>query len=221
MLCKIYVFVNKKGQFGNPLGIVIDDQQKLNKIERQKIAAKLNYSETVFVDDLNSPLVSIFNPTDDMDFSGYAVLGSAYFLKHILGKKFASIRCGTQQVTVTEDNQLIWITAPLAIMPPWNFKQLKTAKEIEQLTKEEFSNQKHLVVWAWIDEKKNLIRARTFAPDWGIPEDEANGSGAMRLATKLNQSLKIIHGLGSEIFAAPVDKNSAKLGGRITLSPMV
>jgi len=37
----------------------------------------------------------------------------------------------------------------------------------------------------------------------------------MVLASKLNKSIKIIHGKGSVIFAAPLDKNTAKVGGLV------
>ena len=63
---------------------------------------------------------------------------------------------------------------------------------------------------------KGLIRARTFAPDWGIPDDEANGSGAMKLAATLERSIEIIHGKGSVIYAKPWKADFADLGGRVT-----
>ncbi len=213
----ILVFVNEKDNFGNPVGIIINEKQKLNKKQRQEIAAKLNYSETVFVNNLEKPSVSIFNPKSEVAFAGHAVLGTAYFLRNQLGKKVTSIRCGKTDVAVSGKGKLTWITAPLSIMPPWNFKQLDSAEAVEKLTKEQFSDQKHLVVWAWIDKSKNLIRARTFAPDWGIPEDEANGSGSMLLATKLKRDLKIIHGKGSVIYTQSHGKKSAKVGGLVKL----
>lgn len=38
----------------------------------------------------------------------------------------------------------------------------------------------HVVCWAWMDEAAGAVRARMFAPRYGIPEDEATGSAAMR-----------------------------------------
>lgn len=206
------VFVNKQGQFGNPVGIVIDDRLSLDKEKRQKIATDLNFSETVFINNLDKPDIQLFNPVHEVTFAGHAVLGTAYFFKH-MGKKFSVINCGKNIISVNFDKELTWITAPLVITPPWNFKQLDTVEEIEKLDKDEYKNQEHIVVWAWIDKNKGLIRARTFASDWGIPEDEANGSGSMLLAAKLNQRLKIIHGLGSEILAKPVTDKLVQLGG--------
>jgi predicted PhzF superfamily epimerase YddE/YHI9 len=62
-----------------------------------------------------------------------------------------------------------------------------------------------------------LIRARTFAPAWGIVEDEANGSGAMKLASNLQKPLKLIHGKGSIIFVKPAGDNQIQVGGQVRL----
>lgn len=71
------------------------------------------------------------------------------------------------------------------------------------------------MVWAWIDKKRGLVRARTFAPDWGILEDQANGSGSMQLAKRLGKRLEIYHGLGSVIYARPKNNSFADIGGRV------
>lgn len=65
------------------------------------------------------------------------------------------------------------------------------------------ASKEHTIVWSWIDKEKGIVRARTFASDWNIPEDEANGSGAMKLANSLNRNLIIHHGKGSVIHSTP------------------
>ncbi|MGH9421068.1 MAG: PhzF family phenazine biosynthesis protein, partial [Thermoanaerobaculia bacterium] len=70
-------------------------------------------------------------------------------------------------------------------------------------------------VWAWIDERQGLIRARTFAPDWDIPEAQGNGSGSMVLAAIVDRVIEIKHGEGSVIFAKPAPDGSADIGGRV------
>lgn len=77
------------------------------------------------------------------------------------------------------------------------------------------SKEEHTFAWAWINEDKGLIRARTFAPDWGIPEDEANGSGSMQLASILERKIEVIHGKGSIIYAKPEKSHFADVGGRV------
>ena len=214
------VFVNEKREFGNPVGIVVDEEHKLGDEERQKIATKLNFSETVFIDSLGTtPEVNIFNPKHKVKFAGHAVLGAVYFINHVLGKKIDSIKCWGKDVAVRFGGEITSVVAPLAIMPNWNFKKFTSSAAVKNLGNDVFSKMEHTFVWAWIDEPKGLVRARTFAPDWGILEDQANGSGSMMLASKLNRNLKIRHGDGSLIFARPVDKNFGEVGGMVSLVP--
>jgi hypothetical protein len=64
------------------------------------------------------------------------------------------------------------------------------------------------------------IRARTFAPDWGVPEEEANGSGSMQLAHKLGRNLEILHGKGS-IIRASVGSSGIAIGGLVRQDPKI
>jgi predicted PhzF superfamily epimerase YddE/YHI9 len=212
------VFVDENGKFGNPVGIVVNDEHKIDDEERQKIATKLDFSEIVFIDSLGTiPEVSIFNPQHKVKFAGHAVLGTVYFINHVLEKSINSIKCGEEMVTIKFDNDVTYISAPLSIMPSWNYKQLDSSNQVEELPKDKISQMEHTFVWAWIDESKGLVRARTFAPDWGIPEDQANGSGSMKLAAQLGKSLKIIHGDGSIIHARPSNTKSVEVGGLVKI----
>ncbi len=209
------VFVNENGDFGNPVGIVLDEPRRLDDELRQKIAAQLGYSETVFIDDLSAPTVSLFNPKYKVEFAGHAVLGVAYFINRILGRDLRSVRCGQADIAVIHDQEHIHIRAPLSVMPPWNIEQVGDALAVERLSANESSQKMHTVVWAWMDKNLGTVRARTFAPDWGIPEDEANGSGSMKLASTLGRNLEILHGKGSMLYVKPWKSNFADLGGRV------
>lgn len=212
------VFVNKMGEFGNPVGIVVDEQNEFDELTRQQTATKLNFSETVFVDSLGKiPEVSIFNPQHKVKFAGHAILGTAFFIKESLGKELTSIKCDSEQVDVKSVDGVICVDAPLSIMPAWKYQQLESSRLVEELTKDEISRLEHTFIWAWEDEVKGLIRARTFAPDWGIPEDQANGSGSMKLAAQLNRDLIITHGMGSVIYARPTGSEYAEVGGLVKI----
>jgi predicted PhzF superfamily epimerase YddE/YHI9 len=100
-------------------------------------------------------------------------------------------------------------------MPSWNYKQLQNAKAVEKISLEDTKNWQHTMAWAWVDEGGGLIRARTFATDWGIPEAQGNGSGFMVLAAKLGRSIEAKHGEGSVIFAKPASNDCADIGGRV------
>ena len=57
---------------------------------------------------------------------------------------------------------------------------------------------------------------RTFASRAGIPEDEACGSGAMRMAAAFGRQLILHHGRGSIIYAKPGPPGYADIGGYVT-----
>jgi len=209
----VFVFTGENGKFGSPVGIVLDENRKLNTIFRQKIAADLSLSETVFINNLNEPNISIFNPQREVAFAGHAVLGTVYLINKLLNTKIRTIKCGSETVAVFNKNGIYYIQAPLSIMPSWNHEQLDSASEVENLSEKICASKKHTYVWSWVNEKDGLIRARTFAPDWGISEDEANGSGSMLLSTKLNRSIRVLHGKGSVIYAKPINSGFVEVGG--------
>lgn len=110
---------------------------------------------------------------------------------------------------------MFWARAELRSTPPWWHERLASPEEIDSLKEPQAKVQDHVQLWAWIDEAAGLIRSRTFAPGWGIPEDEANGSGCMRLAAALGRELIECHGAGSIIHARPSSPGFAEVGGRV------
>jgi predicted PhzF superfamily epimerase YddE/YHI9 len=72
-------------------------------------------------------------------------------------------------------------------------------------------------VWAWIDEAAGMIRARYFATDYGIVEDEATGAAAVKMGAVLGRPLTIRQGVGSEIVVSPLADGSVEIGGRVAL----
>ena len=211
----VLVFANEEGKFGNPVGIVSDILQVISSEKRQKIIANLGFSESVFIENFTSGKVSIFNPIKEVRFAGHALIGTAYFISHMLSKPISFLECKGGKVQFWQEDRLTWIHASLTGTPPWHHEQLQNSTEIENLTSSQTTTKKHTMVWAWIDEKRGIIRARTFAPDWGIPEDQGNGSGSMQLATILDRSLEIHHGEGSVIYAKPAENDFADVGGMV------
>ncbi len=76
-------------------------------------------------------------------------------------------------------------------------------------------NQDMTQLWAWEDEAAGTMRVRTFAGRVGIPEDEACGSGAMRMAAAFGRHLILHHGRGSVIHAKPGPPGYADIGGYV------
>ena len=209
------VFANDDGEFGNPVGVVVDTEQKINSSDRQKIATESGYSEIVFIDNFENGNVSIYTPVHQIPFAGHALVGVAYFLKQKFDYKLPRLFSLNSEIKIWTTEKLTWVNGSLSILPKWNFEQLDSSDKVNGLSLDQTANKLHTFVWAWLDESKGLIRARTFANDWGIPEDEANGSGSMRLASNLNREITVIHGKGSVIHARPSTNNSAEVGGLV------
>lgn len=70
-------------------------------------------------------------------------------------------------------------------------------------------------LWAWINEDQGFMCARTFAQRAGIAEDEACGSGAVRMAAAFGRPLTLYHSRGSIIFARPGPPGFAAIGGYV------
>lgn len=211
----IRVFVNKKGEYGNPVGIIVDLQKNISKERRQAISTKLGFSESVFINQLDPVRVNIFNPQREVSFAGHAMVGTAWFIRIKLNLEANYIECLGGRIKTWQKNDLTWIQAKMSAMPPWQYEELKGANEVESYPTDKAESKEHTIVWSWQDKDNSIIRARTFAPDWGIPEDEANGSGSMKLASMLKSKIQVIHGKGSVIYANPVTANLIEVGGRL------
>ncbi len=209
------VFVDANGNYGDPASVVIDEGKHIADAERQGIARSLATGETIFVNDLSKANISVIHPQGEIGFAGVGVLGAAWLLTELRSKPTETMQGRDGDIKIWQEGDVTWASASLSTMPPWNYKQLDNVEAVERIALEETTAMQHTMVWAWIDEAKGLIRARTFASDWDIPEAEGNGSGSMVLAAKLKRDIEIKHGEGSAIFAKPADSNSAGIGGRV------
>ena len=219
----VRVFTSKQGQYGSPAGVVIDEGSQISPEKRKQIAKQLGFSETVFVNRKSPAEVSIYGLQGEVNFASAPLLGTAWLLSKLQGKLIDSITCNGKQIKVLEEDTLTWIIVDdLDGTPPWHHKQLKTYQEVEALDPKNEPFKEHTYAWAWIDSSLRIarVRARTFAPDWDIPEEEANGSGSMQLAHKLGRNLEIIHGKGS-VIRASVGTTGIAIGGWVKEDPKV
>lgn len=197
------VFTNEKGEFGNPVGIIVDTENKIDNKNRQQMAIDSGFSEIVFINNIETKDVSIFSPTRQIPFAGHALVGTSYYFNNVLNTPTVEIISMGKVIKSWQENNLTFVEADLSILPNWNFKEYKTPEEIEQITIQDASILEHTLVWSWVDKENGIVWARTFASDWDIPEDEANGSGSMKLASLVGGKLTVRHGKGSVIHATP------------------
>ncbi len=214
-------FCDDDGEFGNPVGVVFDFDSLLSNEARQELAAKSGFSECVFVNDLEKRSINTFTPQNEIPFAGHATVGTAYAISDIYDVPMIDLNGVDGSIPVWEENGVVWVRSDLSATPPWWHERVVSREALEALDGPQSANQVHAQLWAWIDETSGSIRSRTFAPGWGIPEDEANGSGCMRLSAALGREIKVLHGKGSLIFAKQSEPGSADVGGRVARRPPV
>lgn len=210
------VFTDADNKFGDIATVVIDEGRELSDKQRLAITKELNTVETVFVNDLASADISIMHTQGETNFAGVAALGTAYLLSKLNSKPLKNMKGRAGDIIVSQDEGLVWVRASLSAMPPWQHKHLDSVKAVEDIKVEDTKDWEHTVVWAWIDEAKGLVRARTFATDWDIPEAQGNGSGSMLLSAIVDKPIEIKHGEGCVIYAKPAKNNCADIGGRVS-----
>ncbi|MGC5410440.1 PhzF family phenazine biosynthesis protein, partial [Streptomyces sp. DT225] len=69
------VFCDPDGRHGNALGVVRDGRRIPGRADRQELAGKLGFSETVFVDDPERGRLDIYTPGLRLPFAGHPVVG--------------------------------------------------------------------------------------------------------------------------------------------------
>jgi predicted PhzF superfamily epimerase YddE/YHI9 len=206
------VFVGEGGAGGNPLGVFLDGSAVLEE-DRQRVAADLGFSETVFVDDAERGELRIFTPATDLPFAGHPLVGTAWLLARE-GSEASVLRPPAGEVPVRFDGDLTFISGRPEWAPEYEHIELGSPAEVEALEGPPDGHD-HAGVWAWEDRGAGRIRARVFPVRIGIQEDEATGAHAVRLAAQLGRRITIQQGKGSLILAEPQPDGTVEIGGRV------
>lgn len=208
------VFVGPDGGGGNPLGVVLDGSAVPERAARQALAAKLGFSETVFVDDRAAGRLRIFTPAAELPLAGHPLVGTAWLLAQT-GSAVGVLRPPAGEIPTWTEGEETWIRARPEDAPAFELRQLASAAEVDAHPLAE--PHELLEVWAWEVEEAGEVRARVFAPAVGVAEDEATGSAALRLCAQEGRPLRIRQGTGSLILARPGGDGTVEIGGRCAL----
>jgi hypothetical protein len=111
---------------------------------------------------------------------------------------------------------LTFIAAEAEWSPEFEYRQLPGPADVHALP-DPPPDADSLYAWAWIDESAGTIRARMFAPRYGVPEDEATGSAALALCVLLGRPVTIHQGHGSVLVARPLGEGRGEVGGSVAL----
>jgi predicted PhzF superfamily epimerase YddE/YHI9 len=204
------VFCDAEGAHGNALGVVLDGPS-VPADDRQAIATRLGYSETVFIDDPAQGRFAIYTPATELPFAGHPTVGTAWILARE-GFEVDSLRPPAGKIGVRRDGDLTWVSARSEWSPPFELRQVASAAEVDGLPVLESGM---VYAWAWIDEDAGLVRARSFVPEVGVPEDEATGAAALKLCAELGRPIEVRQGRGSLIHANPLADGVVEIGGLV------
>jgi predicted PhzF superfamily epimerase YddE/YHI9 len=209
------VFVAPDGTGGNPLGVFLDGAG-VPEGRRQAVAADLGFSETVFVDDPAAGGVRIFTPAAELPFAGHPLVGTSWLLARER-TAVAVLRPPAGEVpTFLDGDGVTWIRGRAEWAPEMDFRQLEDPGQVDTLDGAP-DGLGFVDCWAWEDEAAGRVRARVFAPRYGIAEDEATGAAAVRLVSQLGRPLVIRQGAGSLLRARPGPGGTAEVGGEVVL----
>ena len=204
----LHVFGGESGG-GNALAVALDGQPA-DAASRQRVAAELGVSETVFVDDPATGRVRIFTPATELPFAGHPLVGTAWLLAQH-GYPADVMRPPAGEVPAYRSDGLSWVAGRPEWAPGFSWIELSSPEEVEALSPPTAGLEAY---WAWVDE--GVVRARVFPVDVGVPEDEATGSAAVVLASELGRAVEIHQGVGSVIHAAPRPDGLVDIGGRVS-----
>ena len=216
------VFLGPEGSGGNPLGVFVDGGS-IPAGRRQAVAADLGFSETVFVDGIDPAGgvadVRIFTPAAELPFAGHPTVGTSWLLER-LGHRVRTLRCPAGDVvTWTDPDGRRWIRARAAWVHVFDVRQLASVAEVDAAVPPPLGTPGRYL-WAWDDEPAGRLRARYFATDYGIVEDEATGAAAVRMGHAIGRPLTIRQGVGSELLVRPDPdpaSDAVDVGGRVEL----
>ena len=194
------VFTDPDGNFGNPLGVV--DAAQVEPSDRQDLAAQLGYSETIFVDlpvmGATTAVATIYTPRTEIPFAGHPTVGASWWLR-AQDMPINTLQVPAGIVQVSHDKDLTAISARAEWAPVFAIHDIDSVDALLSADPADFPDDVAHYLWTWTDRSAGSLRARMFASNLGVREDEATGSAAMRITDYLSRDLTITQGKGSVI----------------------
>jgi predicted PhzF superfamily epimerase YddE/YHI9 len=206
------VFTTDTGELGNKLGIVWASDATRGR--EQELAARIGFSETVFIESVlgGHATISIYTPATELPFAGHPSVGTAWWLGQ-QGMPVSTLNERAGDVAVRYDGDRTWITGRAEWTPSFIWRPLATTADVDALDPDAVVDGSEYA-YAWIDQSAGELRSRMFAPHLGVREDEATGAAAVALTARLAQNLDITQGLGSRIHTTLLADGLVEVGGR-------
>ncbi len=214
------VFTDSDGSFGNPLGVV--DAATVAPDDRQALATRLGYSETIFIDlpvsESATAHAYIFTPAAELPFAGHPTVGASWWLK-ARGTPINTLQvpAGIVQVAYDggRDKDLTAISARAEWAPEFAIHAMDSLDDLMAADPDDYPDDTEHYLWTWTDESAGELRSRMFAALLGIVEDEATGAAAVRITDYLSRDLLITQGKGSQIQTRWSPEGWVQVAGRV------
>jgi predicted PhzF superfamily epimerase YddE/YHI9 len=178
----------------------------------------LGYSETVFIDvpaaGSTTAHARIFTPAVELPFAGHPTVGAAWWLRE-RGVPVRSLQVPAGIVAVRYSGDLTSVVARAEWGPEFNIHDMASVAQVMAADASQYADDAYHYLWAWVDRDLGHIRSRMFANEVGVPEDEATGSAAVRMADYLSRDLIITQGEGSQITTTWSTDGWVVLAGRV------
>jgi trans-2,3-dihydro-3-hydroxyanthranilate isomerase len=223
------VFTSKPLE-GNQLGVFLDGRG-LATDHMRRVARELNLSETVFFlppQADGDARIRIFTPASELPFAGHPVLGSAFVLAGLLGKRTVGLETGAGLIPVQFDEHGFGeMEQPIPSPEPYErtedllkalnlssselpveaylngprhvYVALPSEADVASLKPDISKLSEHLTGTSCFAGHGKTWKTRMFAPYHGVPEDPATGSAAGPLAVHLARHNRIAFGEQIEI----------------------
>jgi predicted PhzF superfamily epimerase YddE/YHI9 len=210
------VFTDPNGKFGNPLGVV--DAGTVDRSDHQRIATQLGYSETVFIDvpqrGASTANARIYTPAIELPFAGHPTVGASWWLRD-RGTPVNTLQVPAGTVQVTYEDDLTAVSARSEWAPEFAIYDLESTDELFAADPDDYPDDIQNYLWTWSDRDQGVLRSRMFAPNLGVPEDEATGAAAVRITDYLSRDLTIVQGKGSVIHTQWSPEGWVRIAGRV------
>ena len=209
------VFTDLDGNYGNPLGVV--EAGQVDPADRQQLATELGYSETIFVElpgaGASTTAATIYTPRIELPFAGHPTVGASWWLRQN-GTPINTLAVPAGIVQVSYAGDLTGVTARADWAPEFAIHEIGSVDDLLAADPVDFPDDIAHYLWAWIDESAGSLRARLFAANLGVPEDEATGSAAIRITDYLSRDLSITQGRGSMLETTWSPEGWVRVAGR-------
>jgi predicted PhzF superfamily epimerase YddE/YHI9 len=210
------VFTDPDRNFGNPLGVV--DAGQVEAGDRQPLATQLGYSETIFVDlptaGSTTAHATIYTPRTEIPFAGHPTVGLSWWLRDN-GMPINTLQVPAGIVKVSYAGELTVISARSEWAPELFVHELDSVDDLLTADPADYPDDVAHYLWTWTDRSAGSLRARMFAANLGVPEDEATGSAAIRITDYLSRGLRITQGKGSMIETTWSPEGWVQVAGRV------